>query len=161
MAVQAARPELVEEPGCQRPQLRPQGLDRVGGCISCQAGRSQAFDGGMCLSQRGRLGVDGTRSLVAEQVPDHCREHECQTRVHPRNGHDVEGVREPTEAGIGVGNDNRRGLVGPVDGNLLGHVISPRTHHSGGTDKHQRLSRQVDVLLVLGGVSGDGLVTEF
>ena len=56
------------------------------------------------------------------------------------------------------GDDHRRRLVGPVDGQLLGHVVGVGRRQAGGADQDQRLGGQVDVLLVLGGVAGDRLV---
>ena len=53
-----------------------------------------------------------------------------------------------------------RRLVRPVDRHLLGHVVDVRAGEAGGADQDQRLGREVDVLLVLGGVAGDRLVAE-
>ena len=50
--------------------------------------------------------------------------------------------------------------MGPVDGELLGHVVGVGAGEPGPADEDQGLGRQVDVLLVLGGVAGDGLVAE-
>ena len=56
--------------------------------------------------------------------------------------------------------DDRRRLVGPVDRDLLGDVVGGRPFEPGRAHQDQRLGRQVDVLLVLGGVAGDRLVAE-
>ena len=67
----------------------------------------------------------------------------------------------PAEAPLALGGDDDRGrLVGPVDRHLLGHVVGVGPGEPGGTHEDERLRRQVDVLLVLGAVAGDGLVAE-
>ena len=60
-----------------------------------------------------------------------------------------------------LGDDrDRRGLVRAVDRELLGDVVRVGARESGRTDEDHRLRRQVDVLLVLGTVTRDGLVAE-
>ena len=79
-------------------------------------------------------------------------------RVHDRHRDHLQGGGE---ALLAVGGDHdRRGLVGPVDRDLLGHVVGGRAGEAGGAHEDERLGRQVDVLLVLGGVAGDRLVAE-
>ena len=59
-----------------------------------------------------------------------------------------------------AGDDDRRGLVGPEDRHLLGDVVGVRPGEPGRAHEDERLGRQVDVLLVLGGIAGDRLVAE-
>ena len=47
-----------------------------------------------------------------------------------------------------------------IDRDLLGHVIGRSAHETGRTHEDERLARQVDVLLVLGDVAGNRLVTQ-
>ena len=56
--------------------------------------------------------------------------------------------------------DDRRGAVRAVDRDLLGDVVGVRSLQAGRAHEDQRLGREVDVLLVLGGVEGDRLVAE-
>src|SRR5690606_8253193 len=64
-------------------------------------------------------------------------------------------------AGLVVaGDDDRGGLVGPVDRHLLGHVVRGGALEPRGAHEDHRLAGQVDVLLVLGGVAGDRPVAE-
>ncbi len=121
-------------------------------------GRDGRLDGGPRLAQRAGLGVDGQRGLVAEEVPGHRRQHEGQARVGGRHDDDLQRGREPLLAL--AGDHDRRGLVGPVDRDLLGHVVGGRAGEAGRADQDQRLGREVDVLLVLGRVAGDRLVAE-
>ena len=110
------------------------------------------------LAQRTGRRVDRQRRLVAEQVPDHRREHEGQRRVHRRHG---DHRRRGGEALVGVGgDDDRGGLVGLVDRHLLGHVVGRAAGQPGRAHQDQRLAGQVDVLLVLGDVAGDRLVAQ-
>ena len=110
------------------------------------------------FSQRSGLGVDGQRRLVAEQVARHRREHERQLRMHHRN---LDGLHRGGEALFSFGgDDDRRRLVGAEDRHLFGDVVGRRAGEAGGAHEDQGLRRQVDVLLVLGGVAGDRLVTE-
>ena len=48
----------------------------------------------------------------------------------------------------------------PRKAQRLRDIVGGRPSEAGGTHEDQRLGRQIDVLLVLGGVAGDGLVTE-
>ena len=59
-----------------------------------------------------------------------------------------------------AGDHDRRRLVGPVDRDLLGHVVGGRSGEPGRADQDHGLGREVDVLLVLGRVAGDRLVAE-
>ena len=104
-----------------------------------------------------RRRVDGERRFVAEEVPDHRREHERDGGVDRRHG-DRRGARVPGVAV--VGDDDRRRLVRPEDRHLLAHVVGRRAGEPGGAHEDHRLRRQVDVLLVLGDVAGDRLVAE-
>ena len=51
--------------------------------------------------------------------------------------------------------------MGLEDGRVLDDIADDRPAVSGGADDDQRLRRQVDVLLVLHVVRGDGLITKF
>ena len=65
------------------------------------------------------------------------------------------------EAGFAVvGDHDRRGLVRAVDRDLLADVVGVRAVQSGRAHDDHRLGREVDVLLVLGDVARDRLVTE-
>ena len=90
-------------------------------------------------------------------MPGHGRQHEGQTGMHRRN---LDGCQRRLIGGCGAlrGDDHRRRLVGPVDGQLLADIGGGGRGQPGGADQDQRLRRQVDVLLVLGGVAGDRLV---
>ncbi len=69
--------------------------------------------------------------------------------------------RRRTEDRSALGGDHdRERLVGPVDRDFLRNVVERRPRKAGGTDQNQRLTRQVDVLLVLGRVAGDRLVAQ-
>ena len=59
-----------------------------------------------------------------------------------------------------VGDHDRRRLVRAVDGDLLADVVGVRAVQPRRAHEDHRLGRQVDVLLVLGDVAGDRLVTE-
>ena len=109
------------------------------------------------LAQRARRAVDGERRLVPEQVPDHRRQHEAERRVDRRHG---DRRRRAVALLALVGDHDRRRLVGAEDRGLLRHVVGGAAAQTGGADEDQRLGRQVDVLLVLGGVGGDRLVAE-
>ena len=110
------------------------------------------------FAQRSRRRVDRERGLVAEQVPDHRRQHERERRIDRRHADDVGGGGEP---GLALGGDHdRQRLVGPEDRDLLGDVVGGATDETGRAHQDQRLARQVDVLLVLGDVAGDALVAE-
>ena len=76
-------------------------------------------------SRSGRAGrVDRQRRLVAEEVPDHRREHERERRVHRGHLDRLERGAEPVVAL--VDDHDRRRLVGPVDRDLLGDVVGVR-----------------------------------
>ncbi len=77
--------------------------------------------------------------------------------MHGRHGDGGHGGGELLALG---GDHHRDGLVGPVDGDLLGHVVGVGTRQPRSAHEHQGLRRQVDVLLVLGGVTGDRLIAE-
>ena len=69
--------------------------------------------------------------------------------------------RDALETDRAAGRDHdRHRLVGAVDRDLLGDVGEGRARERGGAHQDQRLGREVDVLLVLGGVAGDRLVAE-
>ena len=53
-----------------------------------------------------------------------------------------------------------RGPVGPIDTHLLGHIVGGGSGQTGGAHEDKGLRGQIDVFLVLGDVTGDGLVTE-
>ena len=75
-----------------------------------------------------------------------------------RNQHHVQRLREPRRASIG--HHHRGRPVSPVDGHLLGHVVGRRANQPCGAHQNQRLGRQVDVLLILGGVGRNRFVAE-
>src|SRR3989440_4634898 len=70
----------------------------------------------------------------------------------------LDGGQRRREGGAPGGDHHRRGLVGPVDRQLLADVGGGRRGQAGRADQDERLRRQVDVLLVFGGVAGDRLV---
>ena len=116
------------------------------------AGRDRELDRGARLAQRSRRRVDRERGLVAEEVAGHGREHERDVGVH--RGH-RDGLERGVEPAFAVGGDHdRRRPVGAVDRDLLGHVVGVRPRQPRRAHQDQRLGRQVDVLLVLGGVAG-------
>ena len=103
-------------------------------------------------------GVDREGGLVAEQVADHGRQDEPERRVDRRHGD----RRHP-----------RRKRVSPSLATTIGVALWARKiatslatssafepDKTGRAHEDQRLGRQVDVLLVLGRVAGDRLVTE-
>ena len=93
-------------------------------------------------------------------MADHGGQHEGQIRICRRHGHHVQGrSSEPIRFTV-AGDDDRRGLVGPVNGDFLGDVVRIRTAQPGRADQDQRLARQVDVLFVLSGVTGNGSVAQ-
>ncbi len=104
-----------------------------------------------------RRRIDGQGRLVTEEVADHGRQHETERRV---DGGNVDG-RCGVVAGLAVvRHHDRRRLVGGEDRHLLRHVVSGRADEPGCAHQDQRLRRQVDVLLVLGGVARHRLVAE-
>ena len=160
VAVQASAAQFVGEGGCRHPEVLQQGaVGRFAGL----SGRGLTslrlvLDRRVRLPEGSCLGVDGPGRLVPEQVADHRRQQEGQAGVDLRYCDDVQGPGEPGRAC--VGDDHRCGPVGPVDGHLLGHVVGSRAHQPRGAHQDHRLGRQVDVLLVLGGIRGDRLVAE-
>ena len=160
VAVQAAAPQFVGEGTGRRPEVHVQRAvnGRTGSRGAGLAPLRLALDGGMCHPEGSSLGIDGPGRLVPEQVADHRGQHEGEPGMHPGNGDDVQGVREP--GGTGICDDHRCGPVRTVDGHLLGDVVSRGTHEAGGADQDHRLGRQVDVLLVLGGIRRYRLVAE-
>ena len=158
VAVVRAAAEPVEEAGRDRLEVGAEaGQQAV--AVGRELGRRHPLlDGRAGQPQRHGLGVDGQRGLVAEQVADHRAQHERELRRDRRHG---ERLHRGAEALVPLGgDDDRRGLVGPVDRHLLGHVVGVRALQAGRAHEDERLGRQVDVLLVLGGVAGDGLVAE-
>ena len=126
--------------------------------LTGKAGDDRFFDDLPRLAQRAGECVDGQGRFVPEEVTSHGRQHEGQGRVHRGHADDVERTVE-TRLPIARHHDGRR-LVSAVDGDFLGHVIGRGTDQPGRTHEDERFRRQVDVLLVLGDVAGDGLVTE-
>ena len=116
------------------------------------------LQGAVGLAQGPGLGVDGQGRLIAEEVPDHGRGHERELGVDGGHGQHGQGGAVALLAGVGHHDGGR--LVGPEDGHLLGRVGGGGAGEAGGAHQHQRLRRQVDVLLVLDGVAGDRLVAE-
>ncbi len=105
-----------------------------------------------------RRRVDRERGFVAEEVAGHGRQHEGHVGVDRRH---TDGLERSTEATFTLGGDHDRcGPVRPVDGDLLGHVVGVGALQSRRAHEHQRLGREVDVLLVLGRVERDRLVAE-
>ena len=126
-------------------------------CVGRRVEQDGVLDDLAGLAERHRRGVDGERRFVAEEVPDHRRQHERHGRVDGRHGD----RRRARVADVAVvGDDDRRRLVRPEDRHLLAHVVGGRAGEPGGAHEDHRLGRQVDVLLVLGDVAGDRLVAE-
>ncbi len=121
-------------------------------------GRERGLDAAARLAQRSGRGVDRERGFVAEEVPGHRAEHEGEIGVHHGDVDRVERGRVP--AVVVVDDRDRRGLVRPVDRDLLGDVVGVRSAQAGRAHEDHRLGREVDVLLVLGDVTRDRLVTE-
>ena len=102
--------------------------------------------------------IDGKRSFVTEEVPDHRAQNERNVGVHDRNGDRLECGEEPRLSV--VGDHDRCRLVSAVDRDLLADVVGIRAVQARRAHDDHRLGRQVDVLLVLDDVAGDRLVAE-
>ncbi len=84
----------------------------------------------------------------------------ARLRIRLRHGDHLP-ADDPETLRLALGRDHdRRRLVGPVDGHLLGHVVGGGAAQPGRAHQDQRLAGQVDVLLVLGGVAGDRPVAQ-
>ena len=155
-AVVVAGAQLVEEP---RPRAaRARAASAPSGSSPLRDGRERGLDAAARLAQRPGRRVDRERGFVAEQVPGHRAEHEREVGVHDGNRDRVDRGREPVLAV--VDDHDRRRLVRAVDRDLLGDVVGVRAAQAGRAHEDHRLGREVDVLLVLGDVARDRLVTE-
>ena len=155
LAVVAVRAEHVEEALGERRDL---GADPREHLVAVGRDRDRPLDHLARLAQRTRRCVDRERGLVAPQVTDHRRQHERERGVDRGHGQHRRGRSEPLVA-LGR-DDDRRGLVGAVDRDLLADVVGRAADEPGRADEDQRLTGEVDVLLVLGDVAGDRLVAE-
>ena len=102
--------------------------------------------------------VDDERGLVPEDVAGHRREHEAELPVDGWHVDHLDGTGEALVAH--VGDHDRHGTVRAVVRDLLGDVVGVRAVEPGRTHQDERFGAEVDVLLVLRDVSGDGAVTE-
>ena len=116
------------------------------------------FDCGSDLTQRARRRVDRERGLVREEVTRHRAQHEREGGMHAR--HEQRLDRRFEAVLVVVCDDDRRGLVGAVDGELFRDVVGGRAVKAGRAHDDHRFRRQVDVLLVFGDVARDRLVAE-
>ena len=119
----------------------------------------ERFDAATRGTQRPRRRVDRERGLVPEQVAGERAQHERERRMHRRNRDHL--ARRALEARlVVVGDHDRQRLVGAVDRDFLRDVVGVGAAQTGRAHEDHRLGRQVDVLLVLGDVTRDRLVTE-
>ena len=131
--------------------------DRDEHLVAVRAGGHRPLDRLARFAQRPRRRVDRQRCFVPEDVADHRRQDEPECGVDVR---DVDRRRRRVPRVALVGHHDRGRLVGTEDRGLLGDVVGGATAQTRGTHEDQRLRRQIDVLLVLGGVACDRLVTE-
>ena len=150
----AARRRSARAPGSSRgrePAEQPVAGDRRLATAALDGSRGPRAAGGLARRWRAppRTRTGGRPSRDSTNASDGCTagtEIACERRGEPL---------------VAVGRDHdRRGLVRAVDRDLLGDVVGVRARQAGRADEDQRLGREVDVLLVLGGVAGDRLVAE-
>ena len=153
-AVVIAGSEILEEAGGQGLQLDTQPVNRG---LGVDLGGRRRLDGGARLAQRTGLAVDGEGRLVAEEVAGHRRKDERQLGRHRRHTDHGQGGRERLALGA---DDHGRRLVGPIDRQLLSDVLGVGAGDAGRAHEDEGLGREVDVLLVFGGIAGDRLVTQ-
>ena len=102
--------------------------------------------------------VNGERRLVAVEMTGSGRQHEVNGRM---DGGYLQQVRGGVEAASALRcHHDRRGPVRPVDRHLLGGVVGDGAPQPRGTHPDERFGREIDVLLVLGAVFGDGVIAD-
>ena len=117
------------------------------------------LDRGPGLTQWTGGGVDRERGLVAEEMAGDRGEDEVERRVHRRHRDHLGCGAEAGPARLTRDHD-RHPAMRAIDRNLFADVVDVRAFEPRRAHERHRLRRQVDVLLVLGGVAGDRLVAE-